>query len=282
MKLSIIEPGLSRRDFLAKTGKGTISILIGSGISPDVAKSIVDKAAHGDKFCIFRHIQSSTSAFYCDAAESANIAWNGLKAFKREFDLDPMFAFGPDQIGAGSIVNGNGLIDFFAKASNNGWEVIPEDENNWLLAKDDEEVTVSRHQPGDELDWSFHRFDSYNGFFKKWWSGWMESAFESSTPEFRRLLEKYGIDYWDRPDFVVEQAMEALAESDPIAFEKEFGSINRWLKLAEKYDIPKPKEYDIPQSKKYDVEEFNPTQDDYIYGSSMHQPFESKLNKALI
>lgn len=179
------------------------------------------------------------------------------------------------------MIDGDDLVSFLARMSNNGWEVISEDENNWLLINDNDEISVSKHSPGDDIDWSFRSFDSYGEFFKKWWEGWMESSFEGSTPEFRRLLEKYDIDYWDRPDYVIEQAMETLAESDPIEFEKEFGSIDEWLRLADKHNIPKPEEYNTTQSKKHDIEQFNPTQDDYIYGSSMHQPFESKLNKAL-
>lgn len=99
MKLSIIESDISRRRFLANTGKGFLGILVGSGISPDIAKSVADSVVSGGKFGVFRHIQDSIGAYYDAAQESANSAWNGLRAFKRISGLDPMLVFGPDQIG---------------------------------------------------------------------------------------------------------------------------------------------------------------------------------------
>lgn len=272
MKLSLIESDISRRDFLRKSGVGIgVGMLVSNGIPLPVAKDIVAQASTPSKFGIFKHLQDSMGAYNDAAHESANIAWRGLADFKREFGLDPALVFGPDQIGAGGMVSGRDLVQFFTKASEDGWEIMPEDENNWLLIKDNEEISVSKHGPGDSLDWSFKSVDSYNDFLKNWWDGWMEASLEPSSPEFRRTLAKYGINYWDRPDHVIEQALEELGESDPAEFEKLYGSVDNWLKLADARGVENPH----AERQKLEPETYNPRNDDHIYGSSMHQPFES-------
>jgi len=273
MKISnITESGMTRRNFLANTGRSMLGVLVSSGISLDIAKDIVIRAASSDKFGISKFVQGSDGAFYDDAHESANKIWGGLSAFRREFGLKPALVFGPDQIGAGGIVSGGELVKFFAKVSADGWEIVPEDENNWLLVKGSEEIFVSNEIQND--DWSFGDFSSYSEFLNKWWAGWMRSSFESSTLEFRRILAKNGIDYWDRPEHVIEQAMESLGDLGPEEFDKLYGDVDEWLELADSKGILRPKS-ETP------VEKFEPRRDDHVYGSSMHQPFESKLKMAL-
>lgn len=273
MKLNIINE-ISRREFLAKGGQGVLSILLGAGISPDMAKGLASNISSGS-YVITTWLDDSGGMNYTsDVAKNAQITWKGLKTFPKILGLSGTVGTADmvgmnDAIFAGVKVNHNRLASTLATMVNSGWDVFP-DGDGFLLSKGSDEITAQPFNPDDQETW-ITKIDSFGGFLKSWWNGWGMNGDEPASTRFIKLLADQGIDFYDRPGFVYE-IMFDKNDYNLDELEEMYGNAEEWVKRADAkgVDVSKLKE------RRMEPEEIRIPRD-YRAASSMHQAFENRL-----
>lgn len=280
---NISESGISRRDFLGKSGKAALSVLVGAGVNPKIAQDVIGNITPGS-YIFLNHIDDSSIWYTTDVSQDAQKAWKGLKTFPKLLGINGssnLVGYG-DALFAGVEVDGDNFVSVLANMAKNGWDVLP-DGDGFLLSKGSEEILVNpgesnhpRHT-GSSIDWSA-KIDSIGSFIKQWWENWGAAGGEPSSPNFRKMLDDHGIDFYDREGHVYEQIEEKFLDMNEYHradFEKEYGNPKKWVQYAESKGVNMQDMKRELAHERYDVP------DDYKLASPMHQPFESRLNKVL-
>lgn len=285
MKLRTISE-LNRRQFLAKGGGGALSILLGAGISPAMAKELAGNISPGS-YMISSFLDDSMGQYSTsDTGKNAHIAWKGLKDLPKLLGLsgtttNASLTNDGDALHASMNVNHNGLANVLANMVKQGWEVHPEGDGGFLLAKGLEEIGIAPLSPGEEMRSS--KIDSFGSFLKTWWNNWGQGGHEPASDKFKKTLSDHGIDFYDREGSIYDQVF----EYDMGHGVDDLEDIDQWIVHAEKngYDVTRVRQ-DLLKSKRSKQERPKPEKpeniqvpQDHRVASPMHQSFESKLKQ---
>ena len=270
MKLSIIEAGLSRRDFLKKGLAGAVSlspigkILAAGGVAPSIIKSVEAGAVKPWSFPFMvytnTHYGRGGAPLLSDqfnAVGDAHRLVKGLGSGKIGFGADEdalvLGEFTPSDFA--SILQAaqtNGIINLKGRE----YEVEDLGDSIDLIGLDHlgNDIQISVFKSGLPKWLGVQEVESGESLIKTFWDsygGWGDEPIDKSAIE---VINKLNLDLSDRNDFE-DLNWEELEDLG--------------LKDTDKYQNQQPEEqsYDEPASKEY-------------YGS-MHQSFESRLNSAL-
>lgn len=288
MRLSSIYEAMSRRDFFRQSGGTVLRVLMAGGLSVKEAESIA--ASIGDnesrQFGVYSFIQDSSDAFYEPAQNSMKKMWAGMVKFGNRYNAKPDIIYGPDQIGTGFTCDEVGIATFIIKAKEQGWEIVDEGAGHFYLThkttRGPDEMWISP-DPFSSGDYSHTEVDSFEDFVKNWWDGWMSHSGEPSSPKFRSMLKDYGVDVWDRPDYVIEQWVEqfedelsnCMTEQDLQRvisdFEENYGELSGLVRAADANGV-------TYSDQLRELAGGITPPNDYKVASPMHQWMESILN----
>jgi hypothetical protein len=261
MKLSSLsEAGMSRRDFLKKTGASSIlPSLINTGMAPEVAK---DVASGKKKIFVF---MANGYDQYEPSGESFNGVSSSYNMIRRLAGRDANVVNGPEEDWESYIV---------------GAQISPE---RFIHLFDSAELASGLQRHANELDYAFRvdgtnelvritsKFDNLldsewadysnsGNILKSWWENWGQRVPAPLDISMFNRLKKSGVDPTDREDWVKEEIKQNAEE-----FPDEYGDLEKYG--IEEEPIQEPEDNEAPE--------------DYRWASSMHQPFESKLARIL-
>lgn len=263
MKLSLVtEADATRRDFLKKTGGGLLSTLVSGGISIDAAKQLVNPAT-ANNFSVLMSAGES-GRYQPDVSES----WNSVKKmFARisSFTKSPvnMMNMDGESLELSSSISAPEIAKLIKKFG------VDYDDT------EDGRVNIYINLPGQEIRIVDNRVIDYydkapinrENLMSTWWERWEQFGTEYLSKGMATILKKTGIDPASRVNIEG-----PYYNYDPEEWEPGYDEIKaEW----EREDREREEEIDRERD-----EEIIPRPDDYL-ASPMHQPFESKLDKAL-
>jgi hypothetical protein len=303
MKLStLVEAGVSRRDFLKKTGASTLlPSLVQGGLPANVAKSVTGanprkiflSATTIHPSNIVQTIDHVNHYYNPTADDEFKPISHGFNLIKRLLGKDVEIISGPTPAGeefeVGALVSPEQLASIMNNKRFNDGNIqvnIDDDEDGEYLfyfGVGDESFKVYMADP--DMVEGYLEEMSYEGVLKNWWDRWGHRNTEPMSDKFFEVLKNNGIDPTDRSEWIKDD-IRSYIEYNPEEYgdPRKYGIDPASIEDDDDYDededdddYDEDSEIEEPRQEPEDIE----APEDYRWASSMHQPFESKLARIL-
>jgi hypothetical protein len=253
MKLSLVtEADTTRRDFLQKIGAATASSLVSGGLDVESAKEVASAAIKSDK--IYANIFATTSWDYITF--SLRECWEKFieryTLARRVFDDGSVnFAhFGGDGMDFSGYIDHKNLPKLIRMLG----KIDYQDENG-ISFQNGEYIHIGDY---DDQAYTMIPVDR-NNLMQEWWENWEKDGGAYMDETFAKFLKSKGI--------------------NPLRNNIEGGAgLNHDYVREAEIGTEQPEPWESEYVK--EPEKIIPRPDDYL-ASPMHQPFESKIDKAL-